>query len=389
MNSCFQILALWASPWTNTFAVSVVQLVPRDHSSPPMHTLLNSTTPLLSVCGTGCMLSLASPPLQITHWVVSLEPAQINPAGGTLHGLFWLLFCFGSCSFRLQWPSKIVFISYLTYLYCLNELCLTATSAKADCVCKWAKSAGQTTVTSSCSQRLCLTSHPPCPASDLLTVDSCLVWTSSPFVFQSSYLSSRGRPDWWKSQVFTKLWIVVRAPENLRWATFLFISHQTHNCRDIYAVALQSIHSLTHRLTPNHVGDTSLSGSEDPKLLDALPLLLVILLIYKKSCNTFISPQYLQPISLPLFWLSGSRSYWLPLSSLACTLSPFHSFICPLHIFILSLSFLISNALVLIDLLSCSLHLSGGFSETYAALCDYNGIGCKEEVQWVRTLFRL
>ncbi|XP_068197751.1 capping protein, Arp2/3 and myosin-I linker protein 3 isoform X2 [Antennarius striatus] len=24
----------------------------------------------------------------------------------------------------------------------------------------------------------------------------------------------------------------------------------------------------------------------------------------------------------------------------------------------------------------------GGFSETYAALCDYNGIGCKEEVQW-------
>lgn len=28
--------------------------------------------------------------------------------------------------------------------------------------------------------------------------------------------------------------------------------------------------------------------------------------------------------------------------------------------------------------------LSGGFSETYAALCDYNGIGCKEEVQWVR-----
>uniref|UniRef100_H3CR89 Capping protein regulator and myosin 1 linker 3 n=1 Tax=Tetraodon nigroviridis TaxID=99883 RepID=H3CR89_TETNG len=25
---------------------------------------------------------------------------------------------------------------------------------------------------------------------------------------------------------------------------------------------------------------------------------------------------------------------------------------------------------------------SGGFSETYAALCDYNGIGCKEEVQW-------
>src|SRR4029434_6438126 len=27
--------------------------------------------------------------------------------------------------------------------------------------------------------------------------------------------------------------------------------------------------------------------------------------------------------------------------------------------------------------------ISGGFSETYAALCDYNGISCKEEVQWV------
>nr|XP_040040738.1 capping protein, Arp2/3 and myosin-I linker protein 3-like [Gasterosteus aculeatus aculeatus] len=28
------------------------------------------------------------------------------------------------------------------------------------------------------------------------------------------------------------------------------------------------------------------------------------------------------------------------------------------------------------------LPLSGGFSETYSALCDYNGISCKEEVQW-------
>ncbi|KAF3691182.1 Capping protein, Arp2/3 and myosin-I linker protein 3 [Channa argus] len=32
--------------------------------------------------------------------------------------------------------------------------------------------------------------------------------------------------------------------------------------------------------------------------------------------------------------------------------------------------------------LSSRLPLSGGFSETYAALCDYNGISCKEEVQW-------
>uniref|UniRef100_A0A671X7F4 Capping protein regulator and myosin 1 linker 3 n=1 Tax=Sparus aurata TaxID=8175 RepID=A0A671X7F4_SPAAU len=41
---------------------------------------------------------------------------------------------------------------------------------------------------------------------------------------------------------------------------------------------------------------------------------------------------------------------------------------------------LVISYLCWIDLLS--LHLSGGFSETYAALCDYNGIGCKEEVQW-------
>lgn len=26
---------------------------------------------------------------------------------------------------------------------------------------------------------------------------------------------------------------------------------------------------------------------------------------------------------------------------------------------------------------------TGGFSETYAALCDYNGLHCREEVQWV------
>uniref|UniRef100_A0A3Q1ER74 Capping protein regulator and myosin 1 linker 3 n=1 Tax=Acanthochromis polyacanthus TaxID=80966 RepID=A0A3Q1ER74_9TELE len=30
----------------------------------------------------------------------------------------------------------------------------------------------------------------------------------------------------------------------------------------------------------------------------------------------------------------------------------------------------------------------GGFSETYAALCDYNGIGCKEEVQWIKQIYR-
>uniref|UniRef100_A0AAQ5ZUR9 CARMIL pleckstrin homology domain-containing protein n=1 Tax=Amphiprion ocellaris TaxID=80972 RepID=A0AAQ5ZUR9_AMPOC len=37
---------------------------------------------------------------------------------------------------------------------------------------------------------------------------------------------------------------------------------------------------------------------------------------------------------------------------------------------------IISHALFLF------LRVSGGFSETYAALCDYNGISCKEEVQW-------
>lgn len=35
---------------------------------------------------------------------------------------------------------------------------------------------------------------------------------------------------------------------------------------------------------------------------------------------------------------------------------------------------------------SSRLSVSGGFSETYAALCDYNGISCKEEVQWVRAM---
>ncbi|OXB55356.1 hypothetical protein ASZ78_007859 [Callipepla squamata] len=30
----------------------------------------------------------------------------------------------------------------------------------------------------------------------------------------------------------------------------------------------------------------------------------------------------------------------------------------------------------------------GGFSDTYAALCDYNGLSCREEVQWdVDTLY--
>lgn len=48
---------------------------------------------------------------------------------------------------------------------------------------------------------------------------------------------------------------------------------------------------------------------------------------------------------------------------------------------------LVISYLCRIDLLSP--HLSGGFSETYAALCDYNGIGCKEEVQWVRKLKKL
>ncbi|XP_056382631.1 capping protein, Arp2/3 and myosin-I linker protein 3 isoform X2 [Hyla sarda] len=32
--------------------------------------------------------------------------------------------------------------------------------------------------------------------------------------------------------------------------------------------------------------------------------------------------------------------------------------------------------------LPASTGICGGFSETYAALCDYNGVGCREEVQW-------
>lgn len=45
-------------------------------------------------------------------------------------------------------------------------------------------------------------------------------------------------------------------------------------------------------------------------------------------------------------------------------------------------SFIFSPSLVF----SSRLPLSGGFSETYSALCDYNGISCKEEVQWVRAV---
>lgn len=32
----------------------------------------------------------------------------------------------------------------------------------------------------------------------------------------------------------------------------------------------------------------------------------------------------------------------------------------------------------------CPLPLAGGFSETYAALCDYSGLPFREEIQWVR-----
>uniref|UniRef100_A0A3Q3WA78 Uncharacterized protein n=1 Tax=Mola mola TaxID=94237 RepID=A0A3Q3WA78_MOLML len=45
-------------------------------------------------------------------------------------------------------------------------------------------------------------------------------------------------------------------------------------------------------------------------------------------------------------------------------------------------SFLLSLFVLLLLVPPSRLPLSGGFSETYSALCDYNGISCKEEVQW-------
>uniref|UniRef100_A0A8C5AZ35 CARMIL C-terminal domain-containing protein n=1 Tax=Gadus morhua TaxID=8049 RepID=A0A8C5AZ35_GADMO len=49
----------------------------------------------------------------------------------------------------------------------------------------------------------------------------------------------------------------------------------------------------------------------------------------------------------------------------------------------LSSLMLITSAHTSLQLLVfCFCVVAGGFSETYAALCDYNGIGCKEEVQW-------
>lgn len=88
-------------------------------------------------------------------------------------------------------------------------------------------------------------------------------------------------------------------------------------------------------------------------------------------------------LSLPTVRVSLFSDF--PLSSLACTLPPLHSFVRPPPG--LAISDVLWSGL---DWFCCLLlsHLSGGFSETYAALCDYNGIGCKEEVQWVRTLYR-
>lgn len=61
----------------------------------------------------------------------------------------------------------------------------------------------------------------------------------------------------------------------------------------------------------------------------------------------------------------------------------------PSFLFPLSLTEIIKcslNTSLTIHNFSSSLSVSGGFSETYAALCDYNGISCKEEVQWVSAM---
>lgn len=206
------------------------------------------------------------------------------------------------------------------------------------------------------------------------------------FVFQSSYLSSRGGPYWWRSQVFTQLWVVVGPPKNLRWATFLSASHQTQ-CIRTYAVAFQSILSLTHRLAAHHVGDSSLSGSEDQSCwmhssFAGNPINLQEELFHGAILSSHLN-FYSQSLSLRADYLCRALPHFLfhlwPALSLSFSL---------LHTSSARLNpVLVISYLCWIDLLS--LHLSGGFSETYAALCDYNGIGCKEEVQWVRKLKKL
>ena len=205
------------------------------------------------------------------------------------------------------------------------------------------------------------------------------------FVFQPSYLSSRGGPYWRRSQVFTELWIVAGPPKNLRWATSLSASHQTQ-CRTC-AVAFQSIRSLTHRLAPHHVRDSSLSGSEDQSCwmhssFAGNPINLQEELFHGAILSSHLN-FYSQSLSLSADYLCRALPHFLfhlwPARSLSFSL---------LHTSSARLNpVLVISYLCWIDLLSP--HLSGGFSETYAALCDYNGIGCKEEVQWVRKLKKL
>ncbi len=159
----------------------------------------------------------------------------------------------------------------------------------------------------------------------------------------------------------------------------LYRPKHTHTHIQTYTAVLQSIHPLTHWLAPNHVGDSSLSGSEDQSCWMHSPSAGNPINLQEELFHGAILSSHLNIYSqsVSLCWRSVSRSFWHPLSSLTCSvLSPALFYPC---------RFLPLLVLVWIHLFS-SLFLSGGFSETYAALCDYNGIGCKEEVQWVRTL---
>lgn len=128
-------------------------------------------------------------------------------------------------------------------------------------------------------------------------------------------------------------------------------------------------------------GDLSLSRSEDYcwwmwSLSDGNPLNLQEELFFFFLCCCSGLSSHLSVCGL-------SPSVWVYLMS--SFISAFFSFIF-LHVssppLTLPLLFVICYGIIRICLL-----IPGGFSETYAALCDYNGIGCKEEVQWVRRFY--
>lgn len=163
------------------------------------------------------------------------------------------------------------------------------------------------------------------------------------------------------------------------------VSHTHVTLTDRYTAAFQSIHTLTRtkscwRLILKWVRSPKLCWMHFPSVGNPINL-------QEELFHGAILSSHLNIYSQSADYLCLTLSDFF-FDLCPCTLSPFHSFIRPLPIFIISLACLICCSLLWIDLLSSPLHVAGGFSETYAALCDYNGIGCKEEVQWVRTMYK-